>query len=405
MKKRSYLLLMALATSMIIISCDKEDDIMGNEEITAVISVENIVPVKDYVQSGVFKREGDDPRTLPGQSASFKFNAGKGQHLALATMYGVSKDWFFAPENPGLKLYDESGKPFTGDVSSQIKLWDNGSKDNTSGAAESKNITEVPGVDASTLMKLTLAYDAERSEFTLTINNTSGGTKNETGFSPGVWAISNVAGGKLLATNPFFEKGKPTNPEITPIAEHGQTQLLAAKNEMNTGVITGVSPLVVVTYSNIDNPIFKVGTKDIDNGLKEVAQTGNPAKLTEYLKEVKGVRNVYVFGDGPIGPGASAMGSIRGAVGDKLAFVSMSGYSNDWFYANSEELTVGFKGDLVPKIGLYDNGTAKDQFLGAGNSQAVFGGAPQIPESKVIEKVGNELPYPATADLLRISIK
>ena len=36
-------------------------------------------------------------------------------------------------------------------------------------------------------MKLTLAYDAVKSEFTLTIANISSGTANETPFSAGVW--------------------------------------------------------------------------------------------------------------------------------------------------------------------------------------------------------------------------
>ena len=43
-------------------------------------------------------------------------------------MYGWSNDLFFAPANPGIKLYDDMGTPITGDVSSQIKLWDNGTR-------------------------------------------------------------------------------------------------------------------------------------------------------------------------------------------------------------------------------------------------------------------------------------
>lgn len=100
-----------------------------------------------------------------------------------ATMYGASKDWFFAPENPGIKLYNDNGTPVTGDISAQIKLWDNGSKDNITGNPESNPVAMVPNVDASKLMKLNLTYDDTASEFTLSITNTSGGTMNETPFS------------------------------------------------------------------------------------------------------------------------------------------------------------------------------------------------------------------------------
>ena len=63
----------------------------------------------------------------------------------------------------------------------------------------------VPNVDASKLMKLNLTYDDTASEFTLSITNTSGGTMNETPFSPGVWAVSNILGGKLLNEMPFYK--------------------------------------------------------------------------------------------------------------------------------------------------------------------------------------------------------
>ncbi|MEI2274313.1 hypothetical protein OHD16_19350 [Sphingobacterium sp. ML3W] len=45
-------------------------------------------------------------------------------------MYGWSKDLFFAPENPSINLYKADGSPITGDVSNQIKLWDNGTRIN-----------------------------------------------------------------------------------------------------------------------------------------------------------------------------------------------------------------------------------------------------------------------------------
>src|SRR3546814_3638565 len=82
------------------------------------------------------------------------------------------------------------------------------------GTAEASpgNITEVDGTDAhgnayvaaSELMEASLEYDGN-SRFKLTISNTSGSTANPTPFSPGVWAISYIAGTDILNPNPLYE--------------------------------------------------------------------------------------------------------------------------------------------------------------------------------------------------------
>lgn len=207
MKKYLLVATMFALASTALVSCSDDDEKDMPQSMSSVISFENVLEPKDFVESGTFVGMGgagvDAPVVLPGSSISFKFHAGKGQALMFATMYGASKDWFFAPENPGINLYNDDGTPITGDVSSQIRLWDNGTKDNMTGTAESANIMEVEGVDASTLMSLKLEYVASSSEFTLTIMNTSGSTANETPFSPGVWAVSNVFGGKLLNEMPL----------------------------------------------------------------------------------------------------------------------------------------------------------------------------------------------------------
>lgn len=403
MKKLFLMPVIALASSAIVQSCKKDDMTMSQPQM-GMFTVENVTEVKDFVQSGTFKGAGNPPVIFPGESVSIKFNAGRGQHLAFATMYGASKDCFFAPENPGLKLYDDQGMAMTGDVSAQIKLWDNGSKDNISGAAESNNISLVPGINAASLMKLDLAYDVEKSEFTLTIQNTSGGSSNETPFSPGVWAVSNTLGGNLLNKMPFFEAGKMSNPEITQIAETGNNEPAAMKAMTNTGIITGLSPVVVVVYSGNENPIFKVGEKDRANGLKEVAQTGNATKLKASLSALDNVKEVYVLGNAPIAPGAKEMANIKGEPGDKVAYVTMFGYSNDWFYANSPELMLSTKGNLTSKTVLFDDGTAMNQYPGAGNAQGLFGGT-QIVEDQIIKMVGNEFPIPMVDQVLKVTLQ
>src|ERR1044072_6044685 len=196
------------ASVLSLAACKKDNDDTPPSQ-SATITIENVLDSKPLVETGTFQGKGTPPLILPGQSASFTFSAAKNQRLTFATMYGWSNDLFFAPANPGIKLYNDDGSPITGDVSAQIKLWDNGTRVNQQpgsavvhpGTAESspKNIKEVNGTDhfgnaylpASQLMQVSLAYNGN-SVFTVTITNKSGGTANETPFSPGVWTISYV---------------------------------------------------------------------------------------------------------------------------------------------------------------------------------------------------------------------
>lgn len=396
------------AVSTVLVSCDKEDNMSESPAISSVISFENVLEPKDFVESGAFVGKGDAtnnaPIVLPGQSIDIMFHAGKGQALMFTTMYGASKDWFFAPENPGLKLYTDDGKPVTGDVSSQIKLWDNGTKKGMTDEAEDVNIAMVSGVDASKLMKLVLSYHASSSKFKLTITNTSGGGMHETPFSPGVWAISNVLGGKLLNNMPFFEAGKKTNAEITAIAQMGNSEPLSKKISASTGIITGISPAVVVVYTGETNPIYEVGKKDAGMGLKQLAQTGNASVLKASLEKMPNVKKVYVAGNAPIGPKGKAEVQFEAGENERIAYATMFGYSNDWFYANSSMLSANVKGDVTNKTELFDNGTAVNQYPGAGNAQGLFTGMPEN-ESLSIRKVDNKYPVPAVNKVLKVSIR
>lgn len=389
---------------LVFTSCSKDDDMKPSTGSMRTLTVENIVTPKLFVESGSFKNMGESPIIQSGQSVSFKFKAGKGQALMFTTMYGKSKDWFFASQQPGIKLFNAQGKAMTGDVSSQVKLWDNGTKNDKTGASESNPIMEVKGVDASKLLNVMLSYEEPTSEFTLTIKNTSAGTGNETPFSPGIWAVSTFDGNKLLAEKPFFTPGEKSNPEMTDIAQMGKIDKLKMKVEANTGIITGISPVLVVVYQGEKNPIYELGKNDPGMGLKDLAQKGNASKLQESLKKMKGVKGIYIAGMAPVGPGQKVMTQYKAGDGDKLAFVTMFGFSNDWFYANEQALSAKLSGDITNKTALFDSGTGVDQYPGAGNRQALFGGTPQA-ENKPISKVGTTFPVPPVNKVLKITIQ
>ena len=70
-------------------SCDDDDD-NSAPGTKPTIKFENVIPTKNYVQSGTFAA------VAPGQTTSFTFHAAKGQRLMFATMYSNSNDLFFA---------------------------------------------------------------------------------------------------------------------------------------------------------------------------------------------------------------------------------------------------------------------------------------------------------------------
>src|SRR6186713_3153624 len=253
-------------------ACKKDGHPGGGATQIGTLTVENVLHSQPLVESGTFQGTGSPGLIFPGQSVTITFSAAKGEALSFATMYGWSNDLFFAPANPGIMTYDADGNPIEGDVSAQVKLWDNGTRVNQKpgaavthpGTADSKNITEVAGQDdqqntylpAWQLIKASMKYNGN-STFTLTLQNISGGTANETPLSPGVWSVSYIAGGQLLAPSPLYTKGQPTANGLTKIAEAGDNSQLWSYVQGITGIFTPLSPVLVVVYNGIDNPIFK----------------------------------------------------------------------------------------------------------------------------------------------------
>lgn len=426
MNWNKHKLLVMLSSMIPLASCDKKNNDVALQPNT--ISIENVLDSKPLVESGTFKGTGMPPVILPGQSVSFSFSAAKKQSLTFASMYGWSNDLFFAPATPGIKLYNDDGTPITGDVSDQIKLWDNGTRVNQApgmnvkhpGTAEAtvKNIKEVNGTDdygnaylpASRLMKVSLAYDGN-SRFTITIMNNSGGTANETPFSPGVWAISYVAGGNLLLPEPVYSANKVTANGLTNIAEMGDNGPLSTYLTSMTGIFTPLSPVLVVVYTGAENPFYKTGENDRGEGLKELAQKGNADVLAGTLKNKPGVKSVYVLKVDnttvllPKVNGASGgkvMQQLAVAKGDKIALATMYGFSNDWFFATTgSDIDAMQKGDVSSSIGLFDDGTAVSQFPGAGITQFNLTGTP-LTESKPIQVVPNPNGFTQLPDISKI---
>ena len=103
-------------------------------------------------------------------------------------------------------------------------------------------------------------------------------------------------------------------------------------------------------------------------------------------------------------PGEKTQVEYSAYNGDKLAYVTMFGYSNDWFYSNGSDVKAITANDITSTARLLDDGTAVSQYPGAGNAQYIFGGTP-IPENNEITGVGETFPIPAVADVLKITLR
>ena len=392
------------------------------------ITIENVLEAKPLVESGTFMNDnGPDrpPVIFPGDETSFSFSAKKGQYLTFATMYGWSNDLFFAPDGYGIQLFDGDGMPIEGDVSWAIKLWDNGSRVNQApgadidrpGDPESEPITEVVGMDrngnsypaADAMMHLWLTYNSD-STFTLTITNTSDETDNLTPFSPGVWAISYAAGGNLLMPNPIYTEGGDTTEGLTNIAERGDIAVMHQTLWNNTGIFTPLSPVLVVVYKGNSNPFYKVGDYDWGNGLKEIAQKGDASVLATNLMNEDGVEHVYVLdaNGGPLfpsiggNPGDKVSQDLWVTGGSKIAIATMYGFSNDWFFATKgQDVNALRVGDISSTVGLFDDGTAVNEFPGAGAHQ---GGTP-IVENNPIYEVPNPNAFTTLPQIIKVTLE
>jgi hypothetical protein len=63
----------------------------------------------------------------PGTAYEYTISAIAGDRLSTTIMMGQSNDWFYAPGESGIELF-KNGKAISGDITSQIVMWDAGTE-------------------------------------------------------------------------------------------------------------------------------------------------------------------------------------------------------------------------------------------------------------------------------------
>lgn len=187
---------------------------------------------------------------------------------------------------------------------------------------------------------------------------------------------------------------------------------------------TAPAPTAPLLYTITDqgNPIFTPGKLDAGHGLRQLAEDGNPGVLADWIKaNLKSVSYSGVVamptGDakpGPILPGKSYEFSVPAAPGQRLSLAMMFGQSNDLFYgsgargialfdASGKPLTT----DVTAQLQLWDAGTEVNEEPGLGPNQAPRQAAPGqgVREHKPLALVHDRFTYPATRDVVRVTIR
>jgi hypothetical protein len=410
---------------------------------TFKLRIENIAPWT-VLKSGTF---GTGP-IGPGGMFEIPFTAGKGQKVSFASMFGQSNDWFFGPGPQGIALYDANGAPRSGDVTSEIYLWDAGTEidqepavgDATGpkqpnpeyGAADPNATVRRLGATVpltaggqftlpaiASMIKVTLVPGAS-GQFTLRIQNVSTATTLQTsegpsgvGMSPPLWAVH-------IADKPLFEEGKPDRSQgLEFIAESGRNATLGASMRALSGAATPISPGMYAVHHDSE-PLYALGLPDLGIGLEALAESGNPMPLFDTLKSAERTAQLTTTGwfDTPVGadkagaarPGNAFEITVTAQPGERLSWVSMFGMSNDWFFGTRPEgialfddMGMPVRGDVSRSIAIYDAGTEVDQELAIGPDTGPQQAAPNTGAVDPIDLV-RELPI-AASNHLRVTLE
>ncbi len=364
------------------------------QETTFVVTITNVSDGFDFSRSGVFTNpdDSDSPApAFPGSSYQFEVYANPGDHLSLATMLVQSNDWFFAPLEDGIALYDSAGEPIQGDITEQFYIIDAGTEiDQTPGEGpdqaprQSGPDTGAPDPDSTVrlvedapavqdLIAVTVEPGGD-SSFVVTVSNVSGESVLPGPIAPGVFAVHQ-------ASAPLFTLGEADRGEgLEDLVEDGNPALLGEELSGRTGVASPLAPGVYAPTRR-RNVFYRRNRPDRGRGLEALAEDGNPSLLVADLQaRLRGDVGVFAIpsgsdAPGPLFPGESYEFTVTGRPGERLQVASMFVQSNDWFLATKRQGVRLFRRgqaidkDITSEFRLLDAGTEVDQAPGFGPDQ------------------------------------
>lgn len=410
------------------------------------LKIENVGRAYPFLSSGVFDTPAGAAAPAPagpGAHYTFRFTAWPGARLSFSTMFVPSNDFFFAPGDAGIALYDPLGNPISGDVTSELKLWDAGTEvnqkpgegpdqvqrqaaPNTGAPDPDKTVRAAPDTfgnlpSVASVIKLVIT-PGENHTFTVRLENVSsattlavtGGTQ-AVPFSPGAWVVHSAPGALFTVGQPDRGKG------LADLAEDGKPTTLAAALVADTGVTVPLAPGAWAVHTSSE-ALFSAGQRDRGIGLEALAEDGDPGALASALSSQAHVASSGSF-DTPVGspmaggagPGKAYEVTLAAKPGDALSFATMFVASNDLFFAPNPggialfNGTTPVSGDVTAQVRLWDAGTEHNQEPGAGSNQPMRQAAPNTgpaEHGKVrrVEDVEDGFVYPAAPAIIRVTL-
>ena len=429
----------ALFSAVALSSCSNDDDSdsSNNSNVSSQdfkVTIENVSAAKKYFLNGIFNTpvgESMPGPATPGNSYSFDFDAAPGHYLSFATMYVASNDLFYGPDENGIALYN-NGTPKTGDITSEVLLWDAGTEVNempgtgsnqpmnqsgaNTGPDENGTVREISMVNdgftypsvASTI-RVMLTHNGGTS-FTATIENLSGSTSP---LAPGVFVVHTDP--KPLYADNVADYGWG----LEALAEDGNAGELNDYNADNSGVVSPLAPGVWAVHDQGVYALFTTNEADLGEGLEGLAEDGDPAALGTALSSKSGVTSSGVFNTpdgasapGPLLPGGKYEFTFSAKKGDYLNFATMFVQSNDLFYGPNQggiALWNGdnpIDGDITSEIELWDVGTEANEFPGTGLNQPPrqSGANTGADENGTVKVVDDGFMYPANESVIKVTV-
>ncbi len=404
---KSFAVICSLFAMMLVIGCADDDNgdngIVDNEVAkTVTVTIMNESGDLKYIGSGSFGAG----LVEPGDSMSITFRAPEGSRLSFATMFVQSNDWFFAPDDQGMPLYD-GATPLEGDITDSLKLWDAGTEfDQPIGTGDAQAprqsgpntganddvqavrlVTETEYQPDSVLTATITPMDDDQFKLTIkTLGN------SPTPLSPGVWVVHTEG-------MPIFEGAAPDMGKgLESLAEDGMPGELAASLDSATGVSTPLSPGVWAVGDSV-GILFETGSS-ASAALEKLAEDGDPSALDSVFN-VAGLSS-ETFGNGLIQPGSSVSFSATISPGQRLFFATMLVESNDAFFASGEDGIVLLPsggslttGDITNMVEFWDAGTEVNQIPGFGDYQALRQAGPDtgVDEGGTVEEITISDPF------------
>lgn len=195
----------------------------------------------------------DEPGPIaPGDTVEIDFTAEPGQNISFASMFGPTNDYFFAPGESGISVYDEDGQARTGDITSEVHLWDAGTE-----------ADETPFEGQFQTMDRDGNLIAEAQTGPADDNNTVRRADNSFG-------LADVD--QMVKVELVHKGGDEFSFRLTNVSDQLVDQ-------------GAISPGMLAVHDSNVNPLFDEGVADRGWGLEGIAEDGNPAAMIENYKK------------------------------------------------------------------------------------------------------------------------